>query len=109
MAAVDRSLIEKLPLFAGLDAAELDAIVSEARSARYAKNTAVFEQGVDYWPLAMTRALDDLVLRLRTNEQELGTWVFRTEGDSELVLAHDRQLRPVAARQAPARLVAAEA
>jgi CRP-like cAMP-binding protein len=47
MAAVDRSLIEKLPLFAGLDAAELDAILSEARSARYAKNTAVFEQGGD--------------------------------------------------------------
>ncbi|HWP16909.1 MAG TPA: Crp/Fnr family transcriptional regulator [Xanthobacteraceae bacterium] len=47
MAALDRSVIEKLPLFAGLGAAELDAILSEARSARYAKNTAVFEQGAD--------------------------------------------------------------
>ena len=47
MAAVDRSLIEKLPLFAGLSAAALEAILSEARSARYAKNTAVFEQGED--------------------------------------------------------------
>ena len=47
MAAIDRSLIETLPLFAGLAASELDAILSEARSARYAKNTAVFEQGAE--------------------------------------------------------------
>lgn len=43
--AIDRSLVAKLPLFAGLEPAELDAILAEARSARHAKNTAVFEQG----------------------------------------------------------------
>ena len=37
----------------------------------------------------MTRELDDLILDLRTNESELGTWVFRTEGDPALVLAYD--------------------
>src|SRR5688500_13226681 len=42
---IDRSLVASLPLFAGLDAAALDAILSEARSGRYAKNTTVFEQG----------------------------------------------------------------
>jgi benzoyl-CoA-dihydrodiol lyase len=47
---------------------------------------------VDYWPLAVTRALDDLILRLRTNEPELGTWVFRTRGDLGTVLAHDSAL-----------------
>ncbi|MDP9397405.1 MAG: benzoyl-CoA-dihydrodiol lyase, partial [Actinomycetota bacterium] len=52
---------------------------------------AVLAQGVDYWPLAVTRALDDLVLGLRTNELELGTWVFRSEGDPAAVLAYDRQ------------------
>ncbi|MCW2818830.1 MAG: benzoyl-CoA-dihydrodiol lyase [Marmoricola sp.] len=50
-------------------------------------------QGVDWWPLAVAREIDDLVLRLRTNEQELGTWVLRTEGDLDLVLAHDARLR----------------
>ena len=40
----------------------------------------------------MTRELDDLILDLRTNETELGTWVFRTEGDPALVLAHDELL-----------------
>jgi len=45
-----------------------------------------------FWPLAVTRELDDLILDLRTNETELGTWVFRTEGDPALVLAYDELL-----------------
>jgi len=56
----------------------------------------VLAQGVDYWPLALARELDDLVLRLRANELELGTWVWRTEGDADLVLAHDAQLGELA-------------
>jgi CRP/FNR family transcriptional regulator, nitrogen oxide reductase regulator len=47
MAAVDRSLVADLPLFSGLGAADLDAILAEARSARIPKNSAVFEQGAD--------------------------------------------------------------
>jgi benzoyl-CoA-dihydrodiol lyase len=46
-------------------------------------------QGSAFWPLAVTRELDDLILDLRTNETELGTWVFRTEGDPAAVLAYD--------------------
>jgi benzoyl-CoA-dihydrodiol lyase len=49
-------------------------------------------QGAGFWPLAVTRELDDLILDLRTNEPELGTWVFRTEGDPALVLAYDELL-----------------
>jgi CRP-like cAMP-binding protein len=45
MAAVDRSLVENLPLFAGLDAAALDAILATAHCVRHPKNTAVFQQG----------------------------------------------------------------
>ena len=45
-----------------------------------------------FWTLAMTRELDDLILDLRTNELELGTWVLRTTGTAEHVLAHDRLL-----------------
>ncbi|NDU73140.1 benzoyl-CoA-dihydrodiol lyase [Actinomadura sp. DSM 109109] len=45
-----------------------------------------------FWTLAMTRELDDLILDLRTNEPELGTWVLRTRGAAEHVLAHDRLL-----------------
>ena len=48
--------------------------------------------GSRYWPLAVARELDDLVLRLRTNELTLGTWILRTVGDMDRALAHDRFL-----------------
>ena len=52
----------------------------------------IHEQGAGFWPLAVTRELDDLILDLRTNELELGTWVLRTEGDPQRVLAYDQLL-----------------
>jgi benzoyl-CoA-dihydrodiol lyase len=48
--------------------------------------------GAQFWTLAMTRELDDLILDLRTNELDLGTWTIRTAGDPDLVLAYDRLL-----------------
>ena len=50
----------------------------------------VHELGAEFWPLAMTRELDDLILRLRANELELGTWVVRTRGAIEDALAFER-------------------
>ena len=50
------------------------------------------KQGVDYYPLALARELDDLILHLRTNELLIGTWVIRATGDQSLVLAHDEKL-----------------
>ncbi|MDN5920343.1 MAG: enoyl-CoA hydratase-related protein, partial [Pseudonocardia sp.] len=50
----------------------------------------VHELGADFWPLAMTRELDDLILRLRANELELGTWIIRTRGEVEDALAMER-------------------
>jgi benzoyl-CoA-dihydrodiol lyase len=52
----------------------------------------VHEAGDTFWTLAMTRELDDLILDLRTNEIEIGTWVLRTTGDAAKVLAHDELL-----------------
>ena len=49
-------------------------------------------QGAGFWPLAVTRELDDLILDLRTNEPEIGTWVLRTAGSAGRVLAHDALL-----------------
>jgi benzoyl-CoA-dihydrodiol lyase len=53
---------------------------------------AVREQGADFWTLALTRELDDLILDLRTNEPTLGTWVLQTQGDPGHVLGYDRLL-----------------
>ncbi len=52
----------------------------------------IHEQGADFWTLAMARELDDLILDMRANEIELGTWVFRTAGDPQRVLAYDKLL-----------------
>jgi benzoyl-CoA-dihydrodiol lyase len=50
------------------------------------------EQGDRAWLLAATRELDDAVLRLRTNELAIGTWLLRTEGDVATVAAYDEFL-----------------
>jgi benzoyl-CoA-dihydrodiol lyase len=51
---------------------------------------AALEQGAGWWPLQMARELDDAILNLRTNELELGLWLFKTLGDPEAVVAIDR-------------------
>jgi benzoyl-CoA-dihydrodiol lyase len=48
--------------------------------------------GDRFWPLALARQLDDLILHLRTNEPGVGLWVFRTEGAADTVAAYDRLL-----------------
>ncbi|MEA3108977.1 MAG: benzoyl-CoA-dihydrodiol lyase [Gammaproteobacteria bacterium] len=48
--------------------------------------------GAKWWPLQMARELDDAVLMLRSNHLELGTWVLKTVGDTEWVLAADEAL-----------------
>jgi benzoyl-CoA-dihydrodiol lyase len=52
----------------------------------------VYGAGASFWTLAMTRELDDLILDLRTNEPEIGTWVLRTAGSAARVLGHDALL-----------------
>ena len=49
-------------------------------------------EGQAFWSLAVARELDDLILDLRTNETEIGTWVFKTVGDASRVLAYDELL-----------------
>src|SRR5260370_13980869 len=49
-------------------------------------------QGAGWWPLQMSRELDDAILSLRTNELELGLWILKTVGEPEAVLAEDRLL-----------------
>jgi len=48
--------------------------------------------GAAWWPLAMARELDDAILMLRTNEPAIGTWLLKTEGDANHVLAGDAAL-----------------
>jgi benzoyl-CoA-dihydrodiol lyase len=45
--------------------------------------------GDQFWSLRAARELDDAILHLRLNTLEIGTWVFKTEGDAGKVLAYD--------------------
>ena len=49
----------------------------------------IHSAGASFWPLALARDLDDAILHLRLNESQIGTWVFRSQGDSKLVAAYD--------------------
>lgn len=51
--------------------------------------------GVDWWPLRMARELDDAILHLRTNELDIGTWILKTAGDAQAVLAVDATLAEI--------------
>jgi benzoyl-CoA-dihydrodiol lyase len=52
----------------------------------------VVARGAQWWPLQVGRELDDAILMLRTNELDIGTWVLRTSGDADAVLAVDATL-----------------
>ena len=54
---------------------------------------AIHAAGDKWWPLAMARELDDAILMLRTNDLDVGTWIFNTRGDAGKALAADAALK----------------
>ncbi|OAN52355.1 benzoyl-CoA-dihydrodiol lyase [Paramagnetospirillum marisnigri] len=54
---------------------------------------AIHAQGVEFYPLALARELDDAILHLRANETTIASWVFKTEGDLDLVSGYDAALQ----------------
>jgi benzoyl-CoA-dihydrodiol lyase len=48
--------------------------------------------GVNWFPLAVARELEDAILCMRTNELDIGTWLIKTEGEAAAVLAMDATL-----------------
>jgi benzoyl-CoA-dihydrodiol lyase len=50
----------------------------------------IHAQGAEFYPLEVTRELDDAILRLRTNELAAGTWVIRTTGDAQRLLSYEK-------------------
>ena len=69
-----------------------DLTVRAPEGAQPSTPDAIQAAGSDYWPLRAFRELDDILLRLRLNEPEIGTIVVRTEGQGDTVLAVDRVL-----------------
>ncbi|MBI5921130.1 MAG: 2,3-epoxybenzoyl-CoA dihydrolase [Betaproteobacteria bacterium] len=75
----------------GIDrTARVATLTVRAPKAVSARNAAeILAAGVNWWPLQMTRELDDAILNLRTNEQDIGLWQLKTEGDAQHVLDTD--------------------
>ncbi|MES2974783.1 MAG: 2,3-epoxybenzoyl-CoA dihydrolase [Pseudomonadota bacterium] len=74
-------------------AARIATITVKAPSAAVESTPAAIEAaGVKWWPLQFQRELDDAILNLRTNDLEVGTWVFKTRGDANLVMQADAVL-----------------
>jgi benzoyl-CoA-dihydrodiol lyase len=74
-------------------AARIATITVQApKSAVESEPHAIVAAGAGWWPLQCARELDDLILNLRTNELEIGTWVIKTRGDAQLVLQADTVL-----------------
>ena len=48
--------------------------------------------GSNWYPLVLARELEDAILLMRTNENEIGTWLIKTQGDAAAVLAMDAAL-----------------
>jgi benzoyl-CoA-dihydrodiol lyase len=63
--------------------------VKAPKSAQPTDIAGIEAAGVNWWPLAMARQLDDAILCMRTNELDIGTWLLKTEGDAQAVLASD--------------------
>jgi benzoyl-CoA-dihydrodiol lyase len=57
---------------------------------------ALRREGSGTWMLRLFLELEDAICRLRFNEEQIGLWLIRTEGDPELVAAHDGALARLA-------------
>ena len=54
--------------------------------------TSIEAAGSNWYPLQMARELDDAILHLRSNETDIGTWILKTSGNVEAVMAMDATL-----------------
>ncbi|MFX1675698.1 2,3-epoxybenzoyl-CoA dihydrolase [Paraburkholderia sp. A2WS-5] len=98
--------IERVEHENGLSYANVDVVIDRAkRTATFTVKApdlaqaplpegieAIVAAGAAWWPLQFARELDDAILAMRTNELDIGTWIFKAEGDARGVLAADAAL-----------------
>ncbi|MBQ0803961.1 MAG: 2,3-epoxybenzoyl-CoA dihydrolase [Sulfitobacter sp.] len=74
------------------DAKRATVTIKGPDAAAPADMDALAAQGAHAWILRCARELDDAILHLRNNEKELGLIEFQTQGDPELLVAHEALL-----------------
>ena len=77
-----------------IDRAKRTAVFTvQAPSGAQPTSLAEIEAAGSHWyPLVLARELEDAILLMRTNENEIGTWLMKTQGDAASVLAMDATL-----------------
>ena len=77
-----------------IDRAKRTAVFTvHAPSGAHPTSLAEIEAAGSHWyPLVLARELEDAILLMRTNENEIGTWLIKTQGDAAAVLAMDATL-----------------
>ncbi len=88
----DRLIYDHLTIAIHRDVGAAYIIIRGPQEEPASDTTAIHNAGVSFWPLALARELDDAIVHMRMNEPEVGTWVFRTAGEADLVAAVDRIL-----------------
>ena len=66
--------------------------ISGPKAPAPADTDALMAEGAEAWILRCARELDDAILHLRFNELSVGVLAFKSEGDPEQVVAHERLL-----------------
>jgi benzoyl-CoA-dihydrodiol lyase len=74
------------------DAKRATVTIKGPDAAAPANMDALTAEGAEAWILRCARELDDAILHLRNNEKELGLIEFQTQGDPELLIAHEALL-----------------
>ncbi|WP_109465591.1 2,3-epoxybenzoyl-CoA dihydrolase [Albibacillus kandeliae] len=74
------------------DSGKATILVKGPEGAAPADAAALQAEGCETYMLRLARELDDAILHLRLNEREIGLVVFTTQGDAELVQAHEKLL-----------------
>ena len=67
--------------------------ISGPTGAQPADAAGIEAAGTAWYPLQMARELEDAILSMRTNELDIGTWLIKTQGDAQAVLAMDASLQ----------------
>ncbi len=77
-----------------IDRAKRTAVFTvHAPSGAQPASVAEIEATSSHWyPLVLARELEDAILLMRTNENEIGTWLIKTQGEAAAVLAMDATL-----------------
>jgi benzoyl-CoA-dihydrodiol lyase len=76
-----------------IDRAKRIATFTVKAPANVPSDIASIEAAGSAWaPLVLARELDDAILSMRTNELDIGTWIFKTQGNAADVLAMDAAL-----------------